>query len=161
MMPLPHVLASSSLFRGLTADQCAWFAPLVREQAVRKGEYLFRLGEAARALFVVGSGVVQLTMPLSLKGGDHEVVLEEAHPGAAIAWSALIEPHLFTMSARAGTNVELLGFAPGDFRRALDARPDLGLPIMANLAGVIGHRLQVTQAMWTREFQRSVDQTFG
>jgi CRP-like cAMP-binding protein len=104
---------------------------------------------------------VQLTVPLSLKGGDHEVVVVEAHQGAAIAWSALIEPHRFTMSARAGTDVGLLRFSPAEFQQALAARPDLGLPIMANLAGVIAHRLQVTQAMWTREFQRSVDQTFG
>ena len=41
------------------------------------------------------------------------------------------------------------------------ARPafdkQLGQLIALNIAGVIGHRLQVVQAMWLREMQRAVN----
>lgn len=156
-----QVIAASSLFHGLSMEQCQAFAPLARPQHVAKGEYLFRLGQSASTLFIVRSGVVELTMPLSMKGEDQEVAVEEAHAGETVAWSALIDPYRFTMSARAGSDVELLGFSPPDLRAALAVQPDVGLRILTNLAQVIARRLQVTQTMWTRELQRAVNATFG
>lgn len=160
-MATPHAVAASSLFRGLMPDQCEPFGPLAGEQSVSKGGYLFRLGEPAARLLVIRRGTVELTMPLSLKGGDRDVVVEEARAGETIAWSALIEPYRFTMSARAGTDVELLAFSRHALQRAMEAHPDAGLQILANLARVIVRRLQVMQTMWTRELQRTVNVTFG
>lgn len=154
-------LAGSSLFRGLTAEQCQVFVRLARERHVPKDDELFRLGQPAGTLFIVRSGVVCLTMLLSMKDADREVVVEEVQAGETLAWSALIEPCRFTMSARAGTEVELIGFSPREFRMALEAHPDAGLRIVTNLAGVIAKRLQVMHAMWTRELQRTVNLTFG
>lgn len=154
-------MLGSSLFRGLTAEQCESFVPLARAQSISKGDYLFRLGQPAGTLFIIRSGVVQLTMPLSVKGGDREVVVQEAHARETIAWSALIEPYRFTMSARAGTDVELIGFSPRELQVALEARPEVGLRILANLAQVIARRLQVMHTMRTRELQRAVNVTFG
>jgi glutaminase len=156
-----HTLAGSSLFRGLTAEQCEVFVPFAREQRVPKGDDLFRLGQPAGTLFIIRSGVVHLTMPLSMKDADREVVVEEVPAGETVAWSALIEPYRFTMSARAGTDVELIGFSPREFRMALEAHPDAGLRILTNLAMVIAKRLQVMHTMWTRELQRTVNMTFG
>lgn len=154
-------MLSSSLFRGLTAEQCESFVPLARAQSISKGDYLFRLGQPAGTLFIIRSGVVQLTMPLSVKGGDREVVVQEARAGETIAWSALIEPYRYTMSARAGTEVELIGFSPRELQVALEAKPEVGLRILTNLAQVIARRLQVMHTMRTRELQRAVNVTFG
>lgn len=160
-MDARYDVAASSLFRGLTAAQCNPFVALATVQTVPKGDYLFRLGHQAGALFVIRSGVVQLTMPLAMKSGDREVVVEEAHPGDTVAWSALIEPYRCTMSARAGTDVELLVFPPRALEAALGANSDAGLRVLTNLAKVIARRLQVTHAMWTRELQRVVIETIG
>ena len=156
-----QVIAASSLFHGLSMEQCQAFVPLARPHLVAKGEYLFRLGQLAPTLFIVRSGILELTMPLSMRGGEQEVAVEEARAGDTVAWSALIDPYRFTMSARAGSDVELLGFSPSDLRAALAAQPDIGLRILTNLAQVIARRLQVTQTMWTRELQRAVNVTFG
>ncbi|MDO8794144.1 MAG: cyclic nucleotide-binding domain-containing protein [Vicinamibacterales bacterium] len=155
------VIVASSIFHGLSMEQCQAFVPIARPQHVAKGEYLFRLGQSAPTLFIIRSGVVELTMPLSMRGKDQEVTVEEARAGETVAWSALIAPYRFTMSARAGSDVELLGFSPPDLRAALAAQPDVGLRILNNLAQVIARRLQVTQTMWTRELQRTVNVTFG
>ena len=161
MKDASQTIAEASLFRGLSSEQCQAFVSLAREQRAAKGDYLFHLGETAGTLFIIRSGVVQLTMPLAMKGGDREVVVQEAHAGETVAWSALIEPHRLVMSARAGTDVELLGFSGRELLAALDAKPVVGMRIMTNLAQVIARRLQVTQTMWTRELQRAVNVTFG
>ncbi len=156
-----RAIAGSTLFRGLSVEQCAPFVPLAREQAFSKGATLFRLGEEAGLLFVVRSGIVHLTMPLAMPGGDHEMVVQEAHERDTVAWSALIEPYRYTMSGRAGTDVTLLGFAPDRLQEAMAAHPAAGQRMLTNLAQVIARRLQVMQAMWTRELQRTVTVTLG
>ena len=161
MSDVLQVIAASSLFHGLSMEECQAFVPLARPQLVAKGEYLFRLGQLAPTLFIVRSGLVELTMPLSMRGGDQDVAVEEARAGDTVAWSALIDPYRFTMSGRAGSDVELLGFSPSDLQAALAAQPDIGLRILTNLAQVIARRLQVTQTLWTRELQRAVNVTFG
>ncbi len=159
-MEARYDIAASSLFRGLTAEQCDPFVALASVKTMPKGDYLFRLGDTAGSLFVVRSGVVELTMPLAMQSGDREVVVEEARAGDTVAWSALVEPFRCTMSARAGTDVELLVFPPRALQTALETHADAGLRVLTNLAKVIARRLQVTHAMWTREVQRVVIETF-
>jgi CRP-like cAMP-binding protein len=156
-----NVATGSSLFWGLSARQCEPFVALARVQRAPKNHYLFRLGQPAEALLIVDSGVVELTMPLAMNGKEREVVVQEAAAGDTIAWSALVEPYRFTMSARAGTDVQLLAFSAGELQAAIDAQPEAGLRIVANLARVIGRRLQVIHTMWTRELQRAVNDTFA
>lgn len=159
-MDTASTIAASALFHGLTSEQCAPFVPIAHARRVVAGEYVFRLGEDAGTLFIVRTGTIDLTLPLKVTADDRDVVVEEAGEGATIAWSALIEPHRFTMSARAGTDVELLAFARRDLQTMLAARPDAGVRIMTNLARVIGRRLHLVQTMWHRELQRTVSDTF-
>lgn len=159
-MEARHDVTASSLFRGLTVAECDPFVALASARTVPKGAYLFRLGDTAESLFVVRSGVVELTMPLAMQSGDREVVVEEARAGDTVAWSALVEPFRCTMSARAGTDVELLVFPPRALEAAIAVHADAGVRVLTNLAKVIARRLQVTHAMWTREVQRVVIETY-
>lgn len=151
----------STLFSGVSAERCEAFLAIAREQQASQGSYLFRLGDAARMLCVIRSGTVQLTMPIAMNGTVREVVVQEAREGDTVAWSALIEPFRFTMSARAGTDVELIAFSTREFQAALEAYPDAGVRIVTNLATVIARRFHVMHTMWTRELQRTVNVTFG
>lgn len=160
-MDVLTALERSTLFHGVSAAGCEAFAPLVRELRAVQDEYLFRLGEPAESLFIVRRGIVHLTMPLAMNGTVREVVVQEANEGDTIAWSAFIEPFRFTMSARAGTDVDLLGLSTLELHCALEAYPEDGVRIVTNLAKVIARRLQLMHTMWTREFQRAVNETFG
>ena len=110
MGPL-DTMCGSALFRGLPAAACQPFVPIARPRRLNKGDYLFRLGEPANTLFIIHSGMVHLTMPLTMRASEREVVVQEAGIGETLAWSALVEPCRFTMSARGGSDVELLAFA--------------------------------------------------
>jgi CRP-like cAMP-binding protein len=154
-------LTDSNLFQGISANRCQPFVPLAQFELVNEGDHIFRLGERAERLFIVRHGIVNLTMPMSVNGREREVVVQEARPGDTIGWSAVIEPYRFTMSAVAGSSVELIAFSTRELQSVVEACPDAGLRIMTNLAKVIARRLQVMHAMWTRELQRAVSETFG
>ncbi len=67
---------------------------------------------------------------------------------------------LFRLGQPAGT-LFIIGFSPCDLQVAREARPEVGLRMLTNLAQVIARRLQVIHAMRTRELQRAVNITFG
>lgn len=160
MGPLDAIIGST-LFRGLPAAACQPFVSIACPRRLNKGDYLFRLGEPANTLFIIRSGTVHLTMPLTVRANEREIVVQEAGIGETLAWSALIEPCRFTMSARGGSDIDLLAFATRDMRAAFAANPDAGLQVMTNLATVIAQRLQVMHAICTRDLQRAVQETFG
>lgn len=160
-MDTVQALAASNLFQGVPPHRLEPFVALAKPDRVRAGNYIFRLGERAERLFIVRSGTVHLTMPIAMNGNEREVVVQEAREGETVGWSALVEPYRFTMGAAAGTDVDLIAFSTRELQSVVEACPDAGLRIMANLAAVIATRLQVMHAMWTRELQRAVSETFG
>jgi CRP-like cAMP-binding protein len=83
--------------------------------------------------------------------------MEEKFPGETLGWSALVPPHRFTLNARASIPSELLRLPREALLEHLAAHPDIGYRLTLNVAAVIGHRLQVFQAMWLREMQRVVE----
>jgi CRP-like cAMP-binding protein len=154
-----QAIQCSTLFAGVSPAQCEAFLPIVHTQCAGEGRSLFRLGDAARVLYIIRSGTVQLTMPFAMYGSVKEVVVQEAREGDTVAWSGLIEPFRFTMSGRAGTDVELIAFSTRELQAAIEAYPEAGVRIVTNLAAVIAKRLQVSHTMWTRELQRAVNVT--
>lgn len=156
-----QALAASDLFQGVPPNRVEPFVALARPERVRTGNYIFRLGDRAERLFIIRRGVVHLTMPIEMHGNEREVVVQEAHERETVGWSALVEPYRFTMTASTGSDVDLIAFSTRELQTVVEACPDAGLRIMANLAAVIATRLQVMHAMWTRELQRAVSETFG
>lgn len=127
-----------------------------RRQAL-PGEVLFRLGDKAEDLFLVQSGRVNLTFPVRVGSRQEDVLAEERHPGQLVGWSGLIPPHRFTLQAVVPVTSELLVLPGENLRDLLQAKPELGYPVLSNLARIIGQRFTIFQTMWIREFQRVVE----
>lgn len=153
-------LESAELLAGLPEGHRRSLAALARERKASAGEVLFRLGEQADTFYVISRGRVDLTFPLLVMGETKEARFQTLESGRTLAWSALVPPHRLTMSARATTDVAMLAF---DRRRVLDLfreQPAIGHVVMANLAGVVATRLHELLALWVREVQRNVSQTY-
>ena len=147
----------TSLLAGLPERGAEEILALGERVALQAGEALFRLGEPADHLFLLTRGQVTLNLPMRLPGGEKDILVEEKLPGEALGWSALVPPHRFTLNARASLPSELLRFPRKPLLDHLEARPDIGFRLSLNLAAMIGHRLQLFQAMWLREMQRVVE----
>jgi CRP-like cAMP-binding protein len=151
----------TDLLKGLSEEEVARFLALGVPTRVAGRQRLFRLGTEADRAYVVVSGRIALTLPIRIRGGEEEVVIEEMQPGETVGWSALVPPHRFTLNATAAIDSELIGFPRAAILDHFAAHPAVGHTVTRNLATVIGHRLQVFQTMWLREMQRVVEQRYA
>lgn len=145
------------ILEGLTAEDAAAVMALARRTTLASGATLFDLGSDADALYVVERGRISLTLPMEIGGRQQDVLVEERMPGQMLGWSALVPPHRFTLKAIAPLESELLVFPRTALLDYFETRPDVGYQVTRNLSAVIGHRLQVLQAMWLREVRRIVE----
>lgn len=153
-------LNEAELFVGLSDDDSKAIGALARRRNAAAGETLFRLGDPAEELYVIRHGRVELTFPLLIMGETKETRFQSLEPGRTLAWSALVPPYRLTMSARASTDAELLAFERARVLELFKERPAVGYVVEANLSHVIAARLHEVVALWVREVQRNVSQTY-
>jgi len=151
----------TDLLNGLSEEDRAGFLALGVPTRLASRQTLFRLGTEADRAYLVTRGRIALTLPLRIRGGEEEILVEETLPGETVGWSGLVPPHRFTLNAAAAIDSELLGFSRTSVLDHFAAHPAVGHTVTRNLAAVIGHRLQVFQTMWLREMQRVVEQRYS
>src|SRR5512136_1453145 len=103
--------AQPDLLRGLSEEETARFLALGVPTRLVSRQTLFRLGDQADKAYLVVRGRIALTLPIQIRGGEEEVLVEEKVPGETLGWSGLVPPHRFTLNATAAIDSELLGFA--------------------------------------------------
>jgi CRP-like cAMP-binding protein len=153
-------IAAAELFATLSAEQLRRVAACGEARAVSPGVRLFEIGTEGYELYVILRGQVELTFPLLVLGKTREIRFQLLEPGSTLAWSALVPPHRLTMSARAVTEAELCAFPRKALLGLFVSEPALGLAVTARLAQVVATRLLEFQALWVKEMQRNVAQTY-
>ncbi len=149
--------ATQDLFIGLSPEDAQQALDLGSKMWVPAGSQLFHLGDRAENLFLVDRGRIRLTLPMRVRGGDEDVLVEERSAGQTVGWSALIPPYRFTLSAMAPVDTIVIALSREALRAHFEAHPEVAAVVCLNVAAVIGQRLQLFQAMWLREMQRVVD----
>ena len=149
--------AGSDLLRGLSHEDAERTLALGSRIVIPGGEELFHLGGQADCLYLVSQGRINLTLPMQIRGKDHDVQVEERKQGQTVGWSALIPPYRFTLRAVAPLRTEVIAIARGALQEHFKHYPEIGYKVSLNLASVIGQRLQLFEAMWAREMARMVE----
>lgn len=109
-------VARVPLFAGLDAARIAEIARLLRREIVPARYAIVRRGEPADAMFFIVSGEVEVEVqPHPRRLG----------PGQYFGEIALLQDTVRTATVTAVTECQLLTLAAADFRRLLDAHPDL------------------------------------
>lgn len=145
------------LLTGLRPEQARDVMALGKRLVLSSGAELFRLGDTAESLYVIVRGRVRLTLPMQVRGAEEEILVEERTPGQTVGWSALTPPYRFTLTARVPLETEVLTLSREALRAHFEEHPDVGMTVSMNVAAVVGERLQLFQAMWLREMQRTVE----
>jgi CRP/FNR family cyclic AMP-dependent transcriptional regulator len=151
----------TGLLAGLSPEDAAQVLSLGTVETLSAGSVLFRLGEDADRVYLVKRGRLALTLPMQIRGGDEDLQIEERSAGETLGWSGLISPHRFTLKATALVESELIALPRPALLAFFSSRPDVGYQMTLNLAAVIGHRLELFQAMWLREMQRVVETRYS
>ncbi len=145
------------LLSGITSAEAEKILGLGSRLIVPSGTALFRLGEPADRLFLTTRGCIRLTLPIKIRNHEENILAEEISAGQTVGWSALIPPYLFTLTASAPAEAEVIALPRQALQEYFAANPAAGCKIAQNLAAVIGHRLHLFQTMWLREMQRTVE----
>jgi CRP-like cAMP-binding protein len=151
---MPH--PSWDLFEDLPPEEVDALLSLASPTSLGTGEEMFGLGDEATGVFLVVSGQVRLTLPLSVGERQVDIMVGERTTGHMIGWSGLIPPHRFTFKAVAAQDTELLALGRLSLLAFFNEKPHVGYRVYSNLARIVGQRLQLFQTMWVREMQHVV-----
>jgi CRP/FNR family cyclic AMP-dependent transcriptional regulator len=136
----PEVLRRFTLFAGLEADVFKSLAMAGEEVAVSAGEWLFREGADAEALYLVLEGTVDLKINVN-EAGTEQADLSTLVAGDVTGWSALVEPYTYTLGAVATSEARLARLDGAQVRALMDEQPEVGYVLMHQVAQAIGTRL--------------------
>jgi CRP-like cAMP-binding protein len=142
-MVSPELLRRYPFFAGFTDLELKQLAMAAHEQALSEGEALFGEGQRADQLYFLIEGEVEILVQVDEKGLT-QVSLSTLSAGEPLGWSALVEPHTYTASARVTRPAHAIVFNGLELRQlALDAH--LGGLLMKKVVQVLSRRLRDTR----------------
>lgn len=154
-------MSPPEILHGLTPDAAAVVMSFGSRTTLASGAILFDLGSPADHLYLVERGCINLTLPMEIGGRREDVLVEERLPGQMLGWSALIPPHRFTLKAMAPLESEVVALPREALLGHFASQPDVGYEVMRAVGAIIGHRLQVLQAMWVREVRSAIEHRYA
>ena len=141
-MVSPELLRRFAFFGGFSDEELKQLAMASREQAVSAGEVLFTEGNHADNLYFLAEGEVEILNRSS--GSEAAIALSSLPAGELLGWSAVIEPYIYTATARATRPGRVIVFASTELEKLMANDHFYGL-LMKKIAQVIGHRLKDTR----------------
>ncbi len=127
----------SDLFKGVSQRVISEIGKKSEEMFFEKDSIIFRLDEEAAFVYELAEGAVDIVV--SEKDNMHYSVMR---PNEIFGWSALVEPYVYTATARCVTDVKVVRIARDVIEEAVKHHPAEGLIIYKHLAGLIGQRLR-------------------
>ena len=131
------------LFEGFSEIQFERLASLMEEIFVKKGQHLFREGEAAEQLYCLKQGAVEMLTSI-----DDHIELPIAilrSEGSSFGTSSLVPPYIYSLSARSYEDSILTVIKRSRLMEQVKDDPEMGYFILANLAKTFLDRLKETR----------------
>ena len=135
-----QVLKEIGLFKGLDDSELAKIAELCHERTLDAGVLYFAQGNNATELHLCRSGKVDIIVRLREPWGI-EVTVHTVNGGGIFGWSSLVEPHIYTASAKCVERTEDIYIKAAALTKLFEQNPNIGYVLMRNLAAVISSRL--------------------
>jgi CRP-like cAMP-binding protein len=131
------------LFEGFSETQFERMNTLMEEVVVKKGERLFREGEAAEQLYCIKQGAVEMLTSI-----DNHIELPITilrSKGCHFGTSSLVSPYIYSLSARSYEDSILMIIKRSQLMEQTKRDPEMGFIIMSNLAKTFLDRLKETR----------------
>jgi len=150
-MTIIDTLKSSELFEGLETHHLEKVSVLCRGGSYREGTTIFKEGDEATEFYILTDGRVVLEMEVRPVPDRPAIptAVEVIRKGESFGWSALVEPHKYTLSARCMTNCTVLAIKGDTLHKVIADDPALGYELMKRLAQLISLRLSHTRLRLT------------
>ena len=137
-------LRSAPLFSALGDADADALAALGREEAYRKGQAIFREGEASGKIYLVVCGVVEISK--SAPGLARPTALARLERGDILGEVSAFDgaPRSATASAAVVPETRVAVWDMEDFQSFLSSRPAVAAEILRRLVRALGERLRKT-----------------
>jgi CRP/FNR family cyclic AMP-dependent transcriptional regulator len=139
---IADLIADQPFFTGLDRSWQDLIAGCGTLRRFRAGELVLRAGDPAEEFFVVRSGSVALELAAPGRG---VVTIETLGPGDLVGASWLFPPYVWSLDARARSDVATIGFDATCLRGKCDEDTALGYTLMGRFAGMFRDRLQASR----------------
>ena len=142
-----QALKRVKLFEGLSDSELEKIASLSRRKEYKAGEIIFEEGGSAHDLYIVEGGEIVLETRLDLGpyAAPRPTTIEVVTPGEAFGWSALVEPHILTSSARCLKAAKVIAIEGSGLRHLTDGDAHIGQKVMTRLTSIVASRLRDTR----------------
>lgn len=137
-----EALRGTDIFAGLSGHDLEQIAKVCVERTYQAGERCAVQGEETDELRIVNGGKVAIQLRIEAAPYTQTLTTTTLTRGNVLAWSALVEPHVQTASARCIGMAQVLCIKASDLQRIFKERPSIERVVMKNLATVISSRLR-------------------
>ena len=146
-MEIAGLLQNSELFKGLNGGHLKKVAGYCLGNSYNRDSVIFMEGEKATDLYVLTEGRVVLETEVRPVANLPAIstVVETIAAGGVFRWSAIVEPHYYTRTARCLTNCAALSIKSELLVKVMAEGPAFGFELMKRLAAVVSRRLTNTQ----------------
>ena len=150
-MTIIDALKSSELFGTLKTEHLEKVSALCREESYQEGVMLFNAGNEATDLYVLTEGRVALEIEVRPVPDRPAIpiAVEVITKGGSFGWSAVVEPNVYTLSARCITDCAVLAIKGDILRTVMADDTGLGFELMKHLARLARLRLVETRVRLT------------
>jgi CRP-like cAMP-binding protein len=146
-----EALRSVPLFASLGDDDARALRRLLKPRALKRGDVLFRQGDAGNAMYLIGEGRVAIYIT---DEDGQQVTLAELARGDFFGEMALIEGKPRTACARALEATRLASLSRDDFIAFVRLNPGVALAML----GALSDRLRATDELLRRRVSRNVNE---
>ncbi|UCG84281.1 MAG: cyclic nucleotide-binding domain-containing protein [Dehalococcoidia bacterium] len=129
------------VFMGLGDTELASIVELCSERTFGKGAVCFGQGQQAMELHLCRTGKVDIVVELEQPSGKVEETVHTSVEGEIFGWSAVVEPHVYTASARCAEKTEDICIKGTDLLKLFEQNTGIGYVVMRNLSSAMSSRL--------------------
>ena len=133
-----EVLRKSDLFRGLNDEQLRLVEKMATPHVFEPGTIINKQGAKLDNIYLIEDGLVAIVLEL---GPLSERQLQAASNFETFGWSAMIEPHISTATAKAIEKTKALAFKGKELCDLCLTQPEIGCRICRSLARIVATRL--------------------
>ena len=143
-MSIESVIAASTLFGSLSQSDRDMVAQAAVVRTYPESAILFRQGDEISELSLLETGSVRLTMGARMLDNDTtltSIVSVEA-PGDAFGWSALVDPHVATMTAESLDPCRVVCIDGARLAALMEQDTGMGYRVMRALSSLVASRIK-------------------
>lgn len=145
-------LAKISIFEKLSPADMSVLVGLWRPHNVKQGEVLFRKGDKGSSMFIIESGIIEISVPDQLQRKD--IRISVLHEAEFLGELSLIDGLPRTATAIATEDANLLEMRRDEFMAFLMERPAVAISMVSE----IGKRLRATNELVTSLASKNVNE---